>query len=93
MHCKLAKLTGNVDLIKCILQSANYAYNNADPGFDRSIQFDWNPKGKLPPGNWDNTTRAGMTQFRGMILQASGVNVLTAAALLDPNGVIPQSQG
>jgi hypothetical protein len=89
----LAKLTKNADLIKCIMQSADYAYNTAsvNPNFERSIQFDWNPQGKLPPGNWDNTTRTAITPFRGMILQASGVNVLTAAASLDPNGVIPGS--
>jgi hypothetical protein len=89
----LAKLTENADLITCIKDSANYAYNTAvvDPNFDRSIQFDWNPKGKLPPGSWDDTTRTEITAFRRMILQASGVNVLTAAASLDPNGLIPGS--
>lgn len=91
----LAKLTKNAELTECIKQSANYAYNTAsvDAGFNRSIQFDWNPQGTLPPGDWDNTTRAKITPFRGMILQASGVNVLTAAASLDPNGVIPGSEG
>jgi len=100
----LAKLTKNAVLTNCIMQSANYAYNTAsvDPNFDRLIQFDWNPQGKLPPGDWDNTTRkpvrtrnkkevTEVTPFRGMILQASGVNVLTAAASLDPNGFIPGS--
>lgn len=89
----LAKLTKNADLANCIKQSANYAYNtkSVTPDFARSIQFDWNPQGKLPPGDWDNTARTKITPFRGMILQTSGVNVLTAAASLDPKGFIPGS--
>ncbi len=90
----LAKLTKNPMLVKCIFQSADFAYQtaNVNPNFERSIQFDWNPKGQLPPGNWDNTTRTEVDQFRGMILQASGVNLFTAAAALAPNGVIPLSE-
>jgi Glycosyl hydrolase family 76 len=83
----LAKLTKDPTLVNCILKSADSAYQTADS--NGSIHFDWNPNGKLPAGDWDNTTRTPGSPFRGMITQASGVNLFTAAAALAPNGVIP----
>ncbi|MBS1993492.1 MAG: hypothetical protein JSS86_07390 [Cyanobacteria bacterium SZAS LIN-2] len=91
---ELAKLTNNAALLKLIFNSAQYAWNTAaiDAGLEHSIQFSWNLKGQLPPGSWDSSASVPNTSFRTMILQASGLNVLSAAALLNPNGLIPDSQ-
>lgn len=91
---ELAKLTKNASLLKVILYSAQYAWNTADidAGLSHAIQFSWNKNGQLPPGNWDSSASVTKTPFRTMILQASGLNALSAAAQIDPNGVIPNSQ-
>jgi hypothetical protein len=89
---KLVQLTGNQDLKDCIMASANFAWNTStqEPDFNNYFQFCWNTKGTLPPGNWDLTYKGAPSEFRGVILQASGLNAISAAAALNPNGVIPQ---
>jgi hypothetical protein len=53
------------------------------------FKFGWNDKGKLPlPGNWDTTNNAADTDFRKLILHVSAMDALTAAAALNPNGII-----
>jgi hypothetical protein len=90
---KIVQATNNQKLRDCIMASANFAWNTSTqtPDFQHYFQFCWNTKGTLPPGNWDTTYKEGtLTAFRGVILQASGLDAISAGAALNPNGVIPQ---
>jgi hypothetical protein len=89
----IAKATQRADLIQCILASATYAWNNATINKDstRVFKFGWNNTGKLPPGNWDTSSSTPDSHFRNVILQASGLDAMAAAAALDPNGIIAES--
>lgn len=85
-------LPQNSDLAKTIFASAQSAYKTAyvDPGFNRFINFNWNPTAQLPKSTseWDTTNRATLSAFRTIILLAAGLNAFIAAAVLDPNGII-----
>lgn len=89
----IAKANQNADLKQCILESATYAWNNATtyPDSTRVFKFGWNNTGKLPPGDWDTSSSTLDSHFRNLILQASGLDAMAAAAALDPNGIVPES--
>jgi hypothetical protein len=84
---KIVQLTNNQQLKDCIMASANFAWNSS---IEHYFQFCWNTKGTLPPGNWDTTYNGDApSPFRTVILQASGLDAISAAAALSPSGVIP----
>ena len=91
---KIVQLTSNQKLKDCIMASANFAWNTATvlPDLPHYFQFCWNKKGKLPAGNnWDTTYKEekDALPIRAVILQASGLDAVSAAAALNRDGVIP----
>jgi ATP-dependent Clp protease ATP-binding subunit ClpA len=67
--------------------STKRAWSNAtsQPDGTRIFQFGWNNSGKnLPPGAWDTGSSTPASPFRNLILQASGLGAMAAAATLAP---------
>jgi hypothetical protein len=91
---KIAKKNNNPRFNDCILASASHAWNQktAVPlSWMFDFKFGWNDKGKLPvPGNWDTMDNGVETDFRKLILHVSAMDVMIAAAALNPAGVIPE---
>jgi len=84
---KIVQLTGNQTLKECIMASANFAWNTSKEESDlhHYFQFCWNPEG-MQTGNWDTTYKEEdtLSAIRGVILQASGLDAISAAAALSP---------